>query len=119
MYDLKDRYIMSVPTDNATILEYGANVEDVKRAMAETRKGKKLEKERMKAMINSEISNKTALEITLTQAKQNLETELEVPQYDIELQRAKEVPLFHKVEVSNIDRMLKNAEEHKGGHDNV
>lgn len=119
VYDLKDRYIMSVPTDNATILEYGANVEDVKRAMAETRKGKKLEKERMKAMINSEISNKTALEITLTQAKQNLETELEVPQYDIELQRAKEVPLFHKVEVSNIDRMLKNAEEHKGGHDNV
>lgn len=55
----------------------------------------------------------------MTQAKQNLETELEVPQYDIELQRAKEVPLFHKVEVSNIDRMLKNAEEHKGGHDNV
>ena len=73
----------------------------------------------MRSMINAEISNKTALEITLTQAKENLNTELEKAEYDIELQTAKETPLFHRMEVSNIDRMLKNAEEHKGGHDNV
>lgn len=119
VYNLDDRYIMSVPTDNMTILKYGANVEDVKRAMAETRKGKKLEKERMRSMINADISNKTALEITLSQAKNNLEETLDKPEYDIKLQTAKETPLLHKVELSNIDRMLKNAEEHKGGHDNV
>lgn len=119
VYNLDDRYIMSVPTDNMTILKYGANAEDVKRAMAETRKGKKLEKERMRSMINAEISNKTALEITLSQAKNNLEETLDKPEYDIKLQTAKETPLLHKVELSNIDRMLKNAEEHKGGHDNV
>lgn len=119
IYNLEDRYIMNVPADNKTVLEYGANVEDVKEAMSITRKAKKMEKERLKSLINKDISSSTALELTLLQAQRNKEKEIESEPYDIELQRADEKPLYHKMESGNIDAMVKNAEKHQGGHDNV
>lgn len=122
IYDLHDRYIMSAPADNTTILEYGAKVEDVKQAMSITRRAKKIEKERMRSIINTDINSSTALELTLLQAQRNKDAEIDIPVYDIELQRAEEKPLIHKVDIENqskIDVMLKNAAKNKGGHDNV
>ena len=34
IYDLEDRYIMTVPADNEAVLSYNASREDVKAAMA-------------------------------------------------------------------------------------
>ena len=36
VYDLEDRYIMTVPVDNTAVLTYGASREDVKEAMGTT-----------------------------------------------------------------------------------
>ena len=122
VYDLDDRYLMSVPTDNETILTYGANVEKIKNAMSITRIGKKLEKQRIDSLIIKSITNnETSLELCLLEAQRNLESEMEKPQYDIELQRASEVPIIHKIEnVPSIDNMIRNAEKNKqGGIDNV
>lgn len=38
IYDLEDRYVMSVPADNTAVLSYGASKDDVKAAMAKTRR---------------------------------------------------------------------------------
>ena len=42
VYDLEDRYIMTVPVDNTAVLTYGASREDVKEAMGKVRRMERL-----------------------------------------------------------------------------
>ena len=45
IYDLEDRYIMSVPADNTAVLSYNASKDDVKAAMAKTRRLERIARE--------------------------------------------------------------------------
>lgn len=44
VYDLQDRFIMSVPADNTAVLTYGASKEEVKEAMAKVRRMERITK---------------------------------------------------------------------------
>lgn len=48
VYDLEDRYIMTVPVDNTAVLTYGASREDVKEAMGKVRRMERLAREALK-----------------------------------------------------------------------
>ena len=45
IYDLEDRYLMSVPADNTAVLSYNSSKEEVKAAMAKTRRLERIARE--------------------------------------------------------------------------
>ncbi len=116
IYDLQDRYIMTVPADNEAVLEYGASQSDIKAAMNKTRGHSKEVKQELKE-IKKLYGGKTALEITLEKAHENNNIQIIKNNPIIEIQRANEKMLEQavgaEVDVNNIvsyDRMIKNLE---------
>ena len=123
LYDLEDRYIMSVPADNIAVLTYGASKEDVKAAMGKVRKMERLTKEALKVSMYPAIGRCTALELTLAAANKNKMVRLAEPEKPVkvlELQRpTKESPLLQAVgEAPDLKRMARNATQRKEGNDN-
>ncbi len=112
VYDLEDRFIMEVPVDNEAIQRYGSSEEEVKAAMAKTRSGRKKTQELKEQLILSEMDRVSAMEISLTNARRQLESYDGRPNADIiEIQRAEEEPLFKRVVGSaDLDVMNLNAE---------
>lgn len=73
IYDLNDNYIMTAPTDNEAVLEYGASKDAVAQALAKVKKLEKITKQTLKASTVTAFGRKTALELVLTEAQANKE----------------------------------------------
>ena len=120
VYDLQDRYIMTVPVDNTAVLTYGASREDVKEAMGKVRRMERLTKEALKVSAYPAFGKRTALELVMEQAHQSKTARI-VPSADpkvLELQRPDEEPLLRAVAGGpNLDVMNRNALKRKGGSD--
>lgn len=120
VYDLEDRYIMTVPVDNTAVLTYGASREDVKEAMGKVRRMERLTKEALKVSAYPAFGKRTALELVMEQAYQSKTARI-VPSTDpkvLELQRPDEEPLLRAVAGGpDLDVMNRNALKRKGGSD--
>ena len=118
VYDLEDRYIMTVPVDNTAVLTYGASREDVKEAMGKVRRMERLTKEALKVSAYPAFGKRTALELVMEQAYQSKTARI-VPSADpkvLELQRPDEEPLLRAVAGGpDLDVMNRNALKRKGG----
>ena len=119
LYDLNDRYIMSVPVDNQAVLEYGASQDEVKQAMQTVKQAKKVVKQQIKDSVISTIDKGTALELVLRKAEENKKQTIEKGELeDISIQKADEKPLLHDVPVPDLQKMAKNAmkrQQEQGG----
>lgn len=73
IYDLNDNYIMTAPTDNEAVLEYGASKDAVAQALAKVKKLEKITKQTLKASTVTAFGRKTALELVLSEAHINKE----------------------------------------------
>ena len=120
LYNLDDRYIMSVPVDNKAVLEYGASQEDVKQAMQKVKQAKKVVKQKIKDSVIANIDKGTALELVLRKAEENKKKDINKGELeDIEIQKADEKPLLHEVPVPDLQKMAKNAmkrQQEQGGN---
>ena len=118
VYDLEDRYIMSVPVDNTAVLEYGASKEEVKTAMAKTHRMEKITKEALKVSAFPAFGRRTALELVIAKAHENKTARI-VPSAEpkiLELQRPDEEPLFQAAAGGpDLDVMNRNALKRRGG----
>lgn len=119
LYDLNDRYIMSVPVDNQAVLEYGASQDEVKQAMQTVKQAKKVVKQQIKDSVITSIDKGTALELVLRKAEENKKKNIEKGELeDITIQKADEKPLLHDVPVPDLQKMAKNAmkrQQEQGG----
>ena len=120
VYDLEDRYIMTVPVDNTAVLTYGASREDVKEAMGKVRRMERLTREALKVSAYPAFGKRTALELVMEQAYQSKTARI-VPSADpkvLELQRPDDEPLLRAVAGGpDLDVMNRNALKRKGGSD--
>lgn len=73
IYDLNDNYIMTAPTDNEAVLEYGASKDAVAQALAKVKKLEKITKQTLKASTVTAFGRKTALELVLSETQINKE----------------------------------------------
>lgn len=117
IYDLEDRYVMSVPADNTAVLSYGASKDDVKAAMAKTRRLERIAKEYKENAILADADRVTAMELVLKQAERNKANyQGKANPSVLEVQRADEEPLYKKVVGgADLDVMNKNAAKRRGG----
>lgn len=117
IYDLEDRYIMSVPADNTAVLSYGASKDEVKEAMAKTRRLERIAREYKENVVLAEADRLTAMELVLKQAERNKASyNGKANPAVLEVQRADEEPLFKKVVGgADLDLMNKNAAKRQGG----
>lgn len=121
LYDLEDRFIMTVPVDNTAVLTYGASREDVKEAMGKVRRMERVTKEALKVSAFPAFGKRTALELVMEQAHESKMARI-VPEANpkvLELQRPDEEPLLKAVAGGpDLDVMNRNALRRKGGTDN-
>ena len=71
VYDLQDRFIMSVPADNTAVLAYGAGKEEVKEAMSKVRRMERITREALKVSAFPAFGRHTALELVMAAAHVN------------------------------------------------
>lgn len=71
VYDLDDRYLMTVPADSEAVCEFGTSKEKLSAAQKKVREYRKITAESLKAVRTMALGNKTALEIMLEQAEEN------------------------------------------------
>ena len=111
IYDLEDRYIMTVPADNEAVCSYNSTKEEVKAAMAKTRRLERVAKEYIENAVLAECDRVTAMELVLKEAQRNKATYQEKADPKvIEVQRVDEEPAFKKVVGGvDLDRMNRNA----------
>ena len=117
IYDLEDRFIMTVPADNQAVLSYGASKDDVREAMAKTRRYEKIAKQYKENAILAENDRITSMELVLMEAQRNkAEYQGKANPKVLEVARADEEPAFKKVVGgANLDLMNKNAAKRRGG----
>lgn len=118
IYDLEDRYIMSVPADNEAVLSYNSSKEEVKAAMAKTRRMERVAREYMEHAVLADCDKVTAMELVLKEAQRNRETyKGKADPKVIEAIRAGEEPAFQKVVGGiDLDRMNRNAARRKNNN---
>ncbi|MDR1629877.1 MAG: Mu transposase C-terminal domain-containing protein [Oscillospiraceae bacterium] len=120
IYDLKDQFVMTVPADNEAFLRYGASRDAVKEATAKVRRFEKATKEALKGSVIASIGRKTALDLVLADAYENMNAALENNKLNpkvVELHRAVEKPLLREAVGFDLDRMNRNALRNNGGID--
>lgn len=117
IYDLDDRYVMSVPADNTAVLSYNASKEEVKAAMAKTRRLERIAREYKENAILADTDRITAMELVLKQAERNKQNyQGKANPSILEVQRADEEPLYKKVVGgADLDVMNRNAAKRRGG----
>ena len=117
IYDLEDRYLMSVPADNQAVLSYGASKEEVKTAMAKTRRLEKIAEEYKRNAVIAEADRITTMDLVLREAQKNKENYKGKPNPKVlEVQRADEEPAFRKVVGgADLDTMIQSAARRQGG----
>ena len=118
IYDLQDRYIMTVPTDNEAILSYNATMEEVKAGVAKTRRFAKITKEALASSTLPGIDSRTALELVLSKAEQNKQARANNPLQQpniLTLQRPAEeyaplpMAMGADIQAPDLARMTRNA----------
>ncbi len=121
VYDLEDRFVMTVPVDNTAVLTYGASQEEVKEAMGKVRRMEKITKEALKISAFPAFGKRTALELVMEQAHESKIARI-IPEANpkvLELQRPDEEPLLQAVAGGpDLDVMNRNALRRNGGFDN-
>lgn len=117
IYDLEDRYLMSVPADNQAVLSYGASKEEVKTAMAKTRRLEKIAEEYKRNAVIAEADRITTMDLVLREAQRNKENYKGKPNPKVlEVQRTDEEPAFRKVVGgADLDTMIQSAARRQGG----
>lgn len=113
VYDLEDRYIMTVPVDNEAVASYNANNDEVKAAMKKTRRLEKIAREYKENAVLADCDKITAMELVLKEAQRNKETyQGQADPKVLEIQRANEEPLYRQAVGGgmDLDRMIRNAE---------
>jgi len=117
IYDLEDRYIMSVPADNTAVLSYNASKEEVKAAMAKTRRMERIAREYKESAVLADVDRITAMELVLKEAEHNKATyKGKADPSILEVQRANEEPMYKKAVGSiDLDVMNRNAAKRQGG----
>ena len=120
VYDLQDRFIMTVPADNTAVLTYGASKEEVKEAMAKVRRMERITKEALKVSTFPAFGRHTALELVMEAAHESKAARI-IPPADpkvLALQRPDEEPLLRAVAGGpDLDTMNRNALKRNGGAD--
>ena len=106
---------MEVEADNVAVLEYGASKDEVKLAMAKTRELKKITKKAINDSIIANIDRNTALELLLKSAKENKDSDVSKPNYDLEILNVDEKPMLCKVHDVDLDKMNINSIKRQGG----
>ena len=118
VYDLQDRFIMSVPADNTAVLAYGAGKEEVKEAMSKVRRMERITREALKVSAFPAFGRHTALELVMEAAHESKTARIIPPANPkvLELQRPDDEPLL-KVAVGgpDLDTMNRNALKRNGG----
>ena len=74
VYDLDDRYLMTVPADNEAVCEFGAGTEKIAAAHKKIKQYRKDIAESLKSVRIASLGKKTALEIMLAEAEHNKNT---------------------------------------------
>lgn len=117
IYDLEDKYIMTVPADNQAVLSYGASRDEVKAAMAKIRRREKIAREYKENAILAESDRIAAMDLVLQQAHRNKENyQGRANPKVLEVQRADEEPAFRKVVGgADLDTMIQSAAKRQGG----
>lgn len=111
IYDLDDKYIMTVSADNTAVLKYGASKDDVKAAMSKVRRMERITKEALKVSAYPAFGRRTALELVMEAAEESKTAYIAPPEPKVlEMQRATEEPLLRAVGDISLDKMTKNAE---------
>ncbi len=116
IYNLDDRYIMTVPADNTAVLTYGASKDDVTAALRKVRRMERVTKEALKYSAYPAFGKRTALELVMSAAEESKTARIIPPANPkvLEIQRADEKPLLQKaVGYVDIDKMIHNAEKGK------
>lgn len=116
IYDLDDRYVMSVPCTDDTVLKYGAGQEEIKAAQRIIRSSERGDKDKLLAIRS--LGYKTARELVLERAIQNSRNPVNPADPKVvELVRAVEQPLFKEaVGFASLDTINKNAMRKQGGN---
>ena len=117
IYDLEDRYLMTVPADNTAICEYGASKEEVSAAMHKVKEYESIVKKSLKAKKALVLGKHTALDLVLREVERNKEISITPANPVITIQRADE-SLPEAVGGStranvDIDSMIHSAERRK------
>lgn len=117
IYDLEDRYLMTVSADNTAICEYGASKEVVSVAMHKVKEYESIVKKSLKAKKALVLGKHTALDLVLREVERNKEISITPANPVITIQRADE-SLPEAVGGStranvDIDRMIHSAERRK------
>lgn len=118
VYDLQDRFIMSVPADNTAVLAYGAGKEEVKAAMSKVRRMERITREALKVSAFPAFGRHTALELVMEAAHVNKTARIIPPANPkvLELQRPDDEPLLKAaVGGPDLDTMNRNALKRNGG----
>lgn len=120
VYNLEDRYIMSVSADNTAVLTYGASQDDIKEAMAKVHRMERITKEALKVSAFPAFGKRTALELVMEQAHESKRARI-IPDANpriFELQRVAEEPLLKAVSGGiDLDTMNRNAMKRGGTED--
>lgn len=117
IYDLEDRYLMTVSADNTAICEYGASQEEVSTAMHKVKEYESIVKKSLKAQKALVLGKHTALDLVLREVERNKEVSITPANPILTIQRADE-SLPEAVGGStranvDIDRMIHSAERRK------
>lgn len=119
LYDLEDRYLMTVSADNKAVCEFGASQDDIKEAMKTVKSFTKITREALKAQTTTAFGKKNALEVVLAQAERN-KNEIKITEgdYIIDIRRADENERVEfeaaagaeKDHLVSFERMIENIE---------
>lgn len=115
VYDLEDRFIMTVPADNEAVITYGASQDDVKKAVGKTGSHGKEVKRQLKEL-KGLYGGRTALEIMLEKAHSNKDIKIVSGNPVIEIQKSGEKESVRKAagaendNIVSFDRMIRNVE---------
>ncbi len=117
VYDLDDRYLMTVPADSEAVREFGASQDDLKAAMKKVKSFAKITREALKAQTTTVFGKKSALELMLEESELNKNNiQITEGDYVIDIRRADEkeaLDMAVGAENSNLvsfDRMIQNIE---------
>ena len=119
VYDIEDRYITTAQCANNTVLEYGANKQEIAGAMKEIRRQERIVRESVKAHRTVAFGAKNALDIVLCEVENNKRKPLENHNPVLKIQRANEESYYQEAVgssepvVIDINRMIRNAEKRK------
>lgn len=121
VYDLEDRFLMSVPADSEAIRNYGCSQDELKIAAKKVRQVEKTQKEALKNSGLAAYDRISALDLVLNEARRNAQRPA-MPVSDpkvYQLEQVTERPLLENAVGFDIDTMIQNAERrYEGGTDN-